>query len=89
MLTFLTQAPYWDWSMPGPWHMGWGGGFWWMFPMLMFVFMIALCVFMMRGHWHSHHHNRSALELLAERFAKGEIGKDEYEQKRSVIGRRT
>ena len=52
MLSFLTQVPYWEW--PGPMHMGWGGGFWWMFPMLMFVFMIALCVFMMRGLWHPH-----------------------------------
>ena len=86
MLTFLAQASYWEW--PGPWHMGWGGGFWWMFPMLMFIFMIALCVFMMRGFWHTHDHTRSALELLAERFARGEIGKEEYEQKRAVIARK-
>jgi len=39
MLTFLTQAPYWEW--PGPWHMGWGGGFWWAFPIMMFVFMVG------------------------------------------------
>jgi len=87
MLTFLTQAPYWEW--PRPWHMGgWGGGFWWFFPMLMFVVMVLLCIYMARLHWHSHDHARSALELLAERFAKGEINKEEYEQKRAVIARK-
>ena len=87
MLNFFAQAPYWEW--PGPWHMGWGMGFWWVFPMLMFIGMIALCVFMARMHWHPRDYSRSALELLAERYAKGEVSKDEYEEKRSVIARRS
>ena len=86
-----TQSPpAWDW--PGPWHMMSGGsGFWWMFPLLV-LFAIIMCVLMARRpSGHSHHSPRdataSALQLLNERFAKGEIKKEEYEEKRAVIVR--
>jgi putative membrane protein len=89
MLTNLTvQAQYWDW--PGPWHMGWGFGFGWIFPVLMIFFMIAICMFLM-GHmpWgRSHNPASSALQLLAERFAKGEISKEEFEEKRNILAPR-
>ena len=84
MLSFLTQAPYSHW--PGQWHMG-GAGFWWFYPILMVVFFVALALFVARNHWHSADYTKSALELLAERFAKGEITKEEFEQKRAVIAR--
>ena len=89
-----TQPPQaWDW--PGHWHMMWGGGwgFWWIFPLFM-LFMIVMCVFfMMRGPWgHGHQSGRdattSALQILNERFAKGEISKEEFEEKRSILARR-
>jgi dihydroxy-acid dehydratase len=85
----LAQAtqppPYADWrDWPGPWHMWGGWGFGWIFPLLMMVFMIALCVFFMTrapwGHGHSHRDPvSSALQLLNERFARGEISKEEFE----------
>ena len=80
--------PYADW--PGPWHMWGGWGFGWMFPMLMMVVAIALCVyFMTRGHGYSQRDvTASALQLLNERFAKGEISKEEFEEKRSLLVRR-
>lgn len=84
-----------DW--PGPWHMmawsGWGYG--WIFPLLMFALMIALCFFVMRsmssGHGHGHaarDSTTSALEILNERFARGEISREELEEKRSIIAAR-
>jgi len=86
-----TEQPerYW----PGPWHM-WGGGwgFGWMFPMFL-LFAIVVCVAMfvaVRGL--GRHHGRSwndptfsALQILNERFAKGEIQKPEYEEKKAAI----
>jgi putative membrane protein len=94
----LAQAaqpgPYRDWSdWPGPWHMmGWGWGFGWIFPLFM-IFGIALCVYFMTRMLGGHGHFRrdyasSALELLNERFAKGEISKEEFEEKRTILARR-
>jgi putative membrane protein len=94
-LASAQQEQYW----PGPWHM-WGGGwgFWWIFPLLMFFFMIAVCVAIfllmhraghgwmprhMAGPWGDPAH--SALQILNERFAKGEIQKQEYEEKKAAI----
>jgi putative membrane protein len=89
---FAQAAPTWsygDW--PGPWHM-WGWGFGWIFPMLM-VLLFAACFFFMTrmvfGHRHDHRSDTtaSALRILNERFAKGEISKEEFEEKRSVLAR--
>jgi putative membrane protein len=85
----LAQASSYEWRDWGPWHM-WG--LWWVFPLFM-MFFIALCVFFMaRMLWHGHSHGDhtgSALQILNERFARGEISKEEYENRRSVLVRRT
>lgn len=90
-LSAVAQAgpapQYW----PGPWHM-WGGGwgFGWIFPLLMMVVFAAICAFLisrMSGHDHARRDTTSsALRLLNERFAKGEISKEEFQEKRSVLG---
>lgn len=84
------SQPAWDW--PGPWHMWGGGPFWWIFPVLMFGLMILLCAFLMfRGPWSHRDRHRdttgSALTLLNERFAKGDISKEEYEEKKAILVR--
>ena len=83
-----------------------GSGFhcyalWWIFPLLMIILCIFLCVFMRRGRMgammcrpgsrgkdsHSGDTSDSALNVLNRRYAQGEISKEEYEEKRSVITR--
>ena len=81
----------------GPRMMGWDGG-WSMFfgPLFMILtlaLVIALVVLLVR--WLSGGHigpplppppGRTPLDILKERFAKGEINKDEFEERRRVLG---
>jgi putative membrane protein len=68
----------------------WNGfHWWWIIP----VAMMILCFVMMRrqggcvmGWSGSHHKSESAREILDKRYALGEIGKEEYEQKKRDIG---
>jgi len=88
----LAQGSPYDWRDWGPWHMWGGWGLWWVFPLLMMALMFACVVFMVRmlwGHGHSHgDHTGSALQILSERFARGEISREEFEDKRSLLVRR-
>ena len=84
----------------GPHMMDWGGGWYGMiFGPLFMIFAlavaIAFAVLLMRwlgGPWHgaqSSHHvqpGRTALDILKERYARGEIDKEEFEERRRVIG---
>ena len=91
------QSP--QWYGPGPWMM-WGNGYgwqyWWICPLMM-LFMIVVfgaIFFSVRRAWGDGSHRReppwrgpghSALQILSERFARGEIQKDEYEEKKTTI----
>lgn len=84
----------------GPGMMGWGGGWWAMIfgPLFMILFLAALIaavVLLVRwvgGPWQTTappHHTppgRTPLDILKERFARGEIDKDEFEERRRVLG---
>ena len=78
-------------------HMMWGGGwFGWIFGPLMMVLVIggiiALVVVLMRnlgGSAHpttAHPARPDPLDILKERYARGEIDHDEYEKRRQVLG---
>ena len=80
--------------------MMWGGGWYGMIfgPLLMIVVLavvIAVAVLIVRslgGPWygaappHYPPPGRSPLDILKERFARGEIDKDEFEDRRRVLG---
>jgi len=96
-----TQAPSdTDRYVWGPHMMGWGGGWYAMIfgPLFMLLFLavlIAAVVLLVRwlgGPWQDPtlpHHTlpgRTPLDILKERFARGEIDKDEFEDRRRVLG---
>lgn len=67
-------------------HMGWGGGimmllFWGAIIFLLFVLARSVNA-MHRG---IHHPPRTAIEILKERFARGEIDNEEFEEKRKIL----
>jgi putative membrane protein len=79
-------------------HM-WGGGYGWFFmPIMMIVFIavtvvvIVLIVRWIGGTGHPPPHTahgppgKTALDILKERFARGEIDKEEFEERRKVLG---
>jgi uncharacterized membrane protein len=93
----------WPW-----WHQGHAHAFWWIFPLMFFVFMFVVFIFMMRRGgmgcmWCDRmmggtsprdamkrdrgEEVESAQEILDKRYAKGEIDKQEYEEKKAVLTR--
>ncbi len=66
----------------------WGMGFGW-FTGLVFLVIIIWLIIRTVNHdaYHRSHSSNSALDILKERYAKGEIGKDEFEEKRKQIER--
>ncbi len=84
------------WNWPAPWHMWTGWGMGWIFPLIMLL-IIAGCIAMIlqihRSGGAGRHHpdsswgdpTRSALQILNERFARGEIRRDEYEERKRAI----
>ena len=65
------------------------GGYWWIFPLVMFF----LCFLFMRGcmgrrmcGWRARYGTgESAMDVLNKRYARGEIDKREYEEKKSEL----
>jgi len=90
-----------QWYGPGPWHMwsdGYGWHFWWMFPLMM-LFMMLICgvvIYFVVSRLPTGSHqsgstdrqwdaNYSALGILDERYARGEIQKEEYQERKAAI----
>jgi putative membrane protein len=58
-----------------PFHFGWLGGIF----LIFLVFWIAKWFFWPRGGWYRHGY-RTAESILKERYAKGEISKEQFDQ---------
>jgi putative membrane protein len=85
---------YRGWQM-GPdmmygWGMGWFGGIFslifWILVIVGMVFLIRWLIHMSKGHPAQQQNGSRALEILRERYARGEIQKDEFEEKKKDLG---
>lgn len=68
--------------------MGWGGGL----MMVLIWGAIIFLLFVLARSVNAMHHSvqqrpRTAIEILKERFARGEINKEEFEEKRDILMR--
>jgi len=66
------------------WHEGmmFGGGFMWIFWILLIVAVVAvISVLLGRGRPEKRGSRPNPVDILKERYARGEIERDEYEQK--------
>jgi putative membrane protein len=77
------------------WHDGWGPGAWIAMVFVMLVFwtiVVGTIIAIVRsGHPRDHDHGPSRLHdaerILAERFARGEIDAEEYQQRSDLLRR--
>jgi len=92
-----SEAERYGW---GP-HMMWGGGGWFpmifgpLFMILFLAVLVAIVIILVRwlgGPWQGTYPpqqlppGRTPLDILKERFARGEIDKTEFEDRRRVLG---
>jgi putative membrane protein len=78
------------WEMMHDW--GWGSGWMWLMPLFMmawFALMIAVIVLLVRwlggGNGGRGASTRTARDILDERYARGEIDREEYVQRKNDI----
>ena len=77
-------------GMMGPGFGGWGAGFGWIWMIIIWVAIIAGVVWAVRAIAGSndsrpHYSEESALDILKKRYARGEIGHEEFEEKKRVL----
>lgn len=72
--------------------MGYGFGFGWILTIIIWVLIIWAIIAFVRAasgkcssDWHMQEKENTALKILNERYAKGEINKEEFEQKKKDI----
>ncbi len=80
------------WQMMPDWGMGWGWGFMWLMPLIMIAWLallIAVIVLLVRwlggGSGGRSASTRTTRDILDERYARGEIDREEYLQRQKDI----
>ena len=63
-------------------HMGWG---WGVLMTLGWFILLGLFLALVLNAWRDRRHGPTARELLDQRFARGEISAEEYQQARTVL----
>lgn len=66
---------------------GFGGGFMWLFWILLIVVILWVVKAMSSGEGKSGGSDKSPLEVLRDRFARGEIDEEEFGRKRRLLDR--
>ena len=90
MWLLTAQAPYeWGWRMHPMWGWGWGFG---MMAMMLLFWGVVIFAGVAGIRWFVNQTKQckqprgdSAMEILRERFARGEIEKDEFEAKKKEL----
>jgi len=66
---------------------GWGMGWWWIVGLVCMVFIVWIVVKVLKptNPTNAQLGNKSALDILNERYALGEIEKEEFEERKSNL----
>jgi putative membrane protein len=70
------------------WDYGWGMGFGWIFMVLFWALVILGVVYLLKlvsGGTKSEKQEETALDILKKRYARGDISKEEFEEKKKDI----
>ena len=71
--------------MDGSGGMFFGGGFMWLFWLLVIVAIVAVAKAVMSNTQHDHSDKDTPLSILEKRYARGEIDREEYQEKRREL----
>ncbi|MBI5099819.1 MAG: SHOCT domain-containing protein [Nitrospirae bacterium] len=70
------------------WDYGWGMGFGWLFMIIFWVLVVLGVVYLLKlvaGGARREENRDTALDILKQRYAKGEITKEEFEEKKKDL----
>ncbi len=75
------------WDNGDWWQYGMGYGFHWLFMIVFWALVIwgAVALFRTAARGSARTHPNSALDILEERYARGELGLEEFENMRKVL----